>query len=134
MKKNKILKIVIVLIMSIAMFTISINAFAATENSLDGFWSDSSEEGFEDQGDKSDLGVKEPEQKEEPKETEQKKEEEKKQEEKKQEEKKETEQKKETNKYNDAGLEENSVVIVAITILGIVAIYAYKKVNEYKNI
>ena len=129
MKKNKILKIVIVLIMSIAMFTISINAFAATDNSLDGFWSDSSEEGFEDQGDKSDLGVKEPEQKEEPKETEQKKEEEKKQEE-----KKETEQKKETNKYNDAGLEENSVVIVAITILGIVAIYAYKKVNEYKNI
>ena len=133
MKKNKILKIVIVLIMSIAMFTISINAFAATENSLDGFWSDSSEEGFEDQGDKSDLGVKEPEQKEEQKE-EPKEPEQKKEEEKKQEEKKETEQKKETNKYNDAGLEENSVVIVAITILGIVAIYAYKKVNEYKNI
>ena len=133
MKKNKILKIVIVLIMSIAMFAISINAFAATDNALDGFWSDSSEEGFEDQGDKSDLGVEEPEQKEEqkeePKETEQKKEEEKKQEE-----QKETEQKKETNKYNDAGLEENSVMIVAITILGIVAIYAYKKVNEYKNI
>lgn len=33
-----------------------------------------------------------------------------------------------------AGAPENTMMVVGITILGITAVYAYKKVKEYKNI
>lgn len=33
-----------------------------------------------------------------------------------------------------AGLKENTMIGVAITVLAIVAVFAYKKVNQYKNI
>ena len=43
-----------------------------------------------------------------------------------------------TNNYNTnlpkAGLRENTMMGVAITILAVVAIFAYKKINQYKNI
>ena len=43
-----------------------------------------------------------------------------------------------TNNYNTnlpkAGLAENTMAGVAITVLGITAVYAYKKIKEYKNI
>lgn len=43
-----------------------------------------------------------------------------------------------TNNYNTnlpkAGAGENTIMGVAITVLAVVAIFAYKKVNQYKNI
>ena len=43
-----------------------------------------------------------------------------------------------TNNYNTnlpkAGATENTIAGIAITLLAITAIYAYRKVNEYKNI
>lgn len=43
-----------------------------------------------------------------------------------------------TSNYNTslpkAGLKENTMMGVAITVLAVVAIFAYKKVNQYKNI
>ena len=43
-----------------------------------------------------------------------------------------------TNNYNTnlpkAGLKENTMMGIAITVLAVVAIFAYKKVNQYKNI
>ncbi len=43
-----------------------------------------------------------------------------------------------TNNYNtslpEAGLEDNPMLIVSITVLGIISVFAYKKIREYKNI
>lgn len=43
-----------------------------------------------------------------------------------------------TNNYNTnlpkAGLKENTMMGIAITVLAVVAIFAYKKINQYKNI
>ena len=43
-----------------------------------------------------------------------------------------------TNNYNTnlpkAGAPENTMVGVAITVLAVVAVFAYKKINQYKNI
>ena len=43
-----------------------------------------------------------------------------------------------TNNYNTnlphTGIAENTMLGIALTVLVIIAIYAYKKVNEYKNI
>ena len=43
-----------------------------------------------------------------------------------------------TSNYNTslpkAGLKENTMMGVAITVLAVIAIFAYKKINQYKNI
>ena len=43
-----------------------------------------------------------------------------------------------TNNYNtslpEAGLEDNPMLVVSITVLGIISVFAYKKIREYKNI
>ena len=43
-----------------------------------------------------------------------------------------------TSNYNTslpkAGLKENTMMGVAITVLAVVAVFAYKKINQYKNI
>ena len=43
-----------------------------------------------------------------------------------------------TNNYNtslpEAGLAENTIVIVAVTVLAIIAIFAYTRIKYYKNI
>lgn len=36
--------------------------------------------------------------------------------------------------YNKAGLAEDSIMIVSIVALGVIAIYTFKKSNQYKNI
>ena len=38
------------------------------------------------------------------------------------------------NTYSDAGLVEDTIMIIAIAVLGITAVYAYKKVNQYQGI
>ena len=116
MKKEKLLKLVMVLIMGIVLLASSVNVFAL-EDEDDGF------EFFNDITDDNviDSNSTEPEE--------------------------ETETKSETN-LNDnknttnnydtnlpkAGVAENTFAGIAITVLTITAVYAYKKINEYKNI
>ena len=115
MKKEKLLKLVMVIIMGIVLLASSVNVFAL-EDEDDGleFWQD--------------LDNPNPTEPEEPEEPEP-------------ETKPETnlnDNKDTTNNYNtnlpQAGVAENTFAGIAITVLTITAVYAYKKVNEYKNI
>ena len=125
MKRETILKIMLVLIIGVVLCTIPAIVFAATSNStdLDDFLNNNN---FEDQGSKNDLvgntntntnintsnntntNVTN------------------------------NTTKTNVNNYNTnlpkAGAPENTMMGVAITSLVIIAIYAYKKVREYKNI
>lgn len=127
MRRKTILKIMLVLIIGTVLFVMPSTAFAATGNAtdIDDFWND-----LEDQGDKNNLSGN-------------------------------TNTNTNTNmntntntntntnkntntndsiktntnnQYNKAGLAENTMAGVVVTVLGITAIYTYKKINEYKNI
>lgn len=123
MRKETIFKIILVLMVGIILFAMSAKVFAVTDDAIDfNDWND-----WEDQGDKSNIGG---------------------------EQKPNTETpttptptpttpttpttpeapKKENTDIPKAGLAENTMVGVAIIVLGLTAIYAYKKINEYKNI
>ena len=113
MKRETILKIILVLTMICMLFTMSVNVYAEATD-LDSFW--------EDQGSKEDLGgdtttetpttTPEPTPStpstpttSEPEET-----------------------------LPDAGIAEDTMMVVTIVGLVIAAIFAYRKVNEYQNI
>lgn len=130
MNKKTLINIIVILTIGIMLFTMPIAVFAETNNStdLDDLWDD-----WEDQGEKGDLIQDNKENTG-------------------------TDSNTNTNTNNSAntntntntstnntenktntdipkaGLAENTVGVVAIAVLGIIAIYAYKKINEYKNI
>lgn len=128
MKKERVFKVILIFIIGIMLFARPLVSFAATGNStdLDDLWDD-----WEDQGEKGDLV----EDKNNNSSTENSTN---------------TNTNTNTNTANKpttetntnnsnteipkAGLAENTIGIIAITVLGITAIYAYKKINEYKNI
>ena len=125
MKKERILKTIVVLLIGVVLFTMSSNVFAADSNSKVDFWEDTtnqlnttpsesptSQPTTTDDNNSLDLsnslntngntnGNT-------------------------------------NNNYNTnlpkAGAPENTMLVVGITILAISAIYAYKKINQYKNI
>ena len=106
MKKEKLLKLVMVLIMGIVLLASSVNVFALEdEDDGLGFWQDL--DNPTETTDTTDTTEPQPED--------------------------ET-----TNNYDtdlpEAGVAENTFAGVAIIVLTITAVYAYKKVNEYKNI
>lgn len=112
MKKEKLLKLVMVLIMGIVLLASSVNVFALEdEDDGLGFWQDldnpTETTDTTDTIDTTDTTEPQPED--------------------------ET-----TNNYDtdlpEAGVAENTFAGVAIIVLTITAVYAYKKVNEYKNI
>lgn len=117
MKKEKILKLVMVLIMGIVLLASSVNVFAALDDP------DEQLEFFNDITDDNviDSNPTEPEE-----ETETKPE------------TNLNDNKNTTNNYDtdlpEAGVAENTFAGVAIIVLTITAVYAYKKINEYKNI
>ena len=91
MKRERILKTIIVLIIGVVLFAMTSNVFAA----------DTGLDFFDDTTNQLDTNTN-------------------------------------TNNYNTnlpkAGAGENTIMGVAITVLAVVAIFAYKKVNQYKNI
>ena len=121
MRREKILKVMLGLIIGVVLLVMPLNTFAATSNvtDLDDLLND-----YEDQGSKNDLTGNTN-----------------------------TNTNTNTNKNTNtntstntnknantntnipkAGLAENTMAGVVITILGITAVYAYKKINEYKKI
>ena len=110
MKRETVLKILLVLTVGIMLFALPVNVFA-TDAGFDDFW--------DDQGGLNDI---QPEPENQP-ETQPQPEPE-----------KQPEQQKPTTDIPKAGLVEDTMMFVGITVLGITAVYAYKKVNEYKNI
>ena len=122
MKRETVLKILLVLTVGIMLFALPVNVFAA-DAGFDDFW--------DDQGGLNDI---QPEPENQP-ETQPQPEPEKQPETKPQPEpEKKPEQQKPTTDIPKAGLVEDTMMFVGITVLGITAVYAYKKVNEYKNI
>ena len=114
MKKVTSLKVILILVVGLMLLVTPINIFAATEGpaDLDSLWTD-----LEDQGDKGDL---KPEETTPPPETTPPT--------------PSTETEKPNNKLPDAGLAEDTMMVISIIVLGATAIYTFKKVNDYKNI
>ena len=117
MKKVTILKVMLILVVGIMLLAKPLNIFAATEGptDLNDLWTD-----LEDQGGKEDL--KQEEQEKTPNPT--------------PESKPDTtpnpEQPKE--ELPKAGLAEDTVMVISIMVLGAIAVYTFKKVNDYQNI
>ena len=123
MKRETILKVILVLVMGITLFVNPINVFAT---SLDELWTDYEDQGSKDQlTDDTQQTTGEP--KEEPKE--------------------ETPQQptttpstptkpttQEKEELPKAGLVEDTMMVVAIAVLGMTSVYTFKKANEYNNI
>ena len=118
MKRETVLKILLVLTVGVMLFALPVNVFAA-DTGFDDFW--------DDQGGLTDIQPEQqPETQPEPEkqpETQPQPEPEKK-----------PEQQKPSTDIPKAGLVEDTMMFVGIAVLGITAVYAYKKVNEYKNI
>lgn len=121
MKKERILKTIVVLLIGVVLFTMSSNVFAADSNSKVDFWEDTtnqlnttpsesptSQPTTTDDNNSLDLSNSL------------------------------NTNGNTNNNYNTnlpkAGAPENTMLGVGITILAISAIYAYKKINQYKNI
>lgn len=118
MKKETMLKTILVLMMSVVLLAMPVSVLAATSNSaLEDFW--------EDQGGLNEI---------QPEQQPQTQPEPEKQPESQPQPEKQPEQQKPNTDIPKAGLVEDTMIVVAITILGIATVYAYKKVNEYKNI
>ena len=116
MKKERILKTIVVLLIGVVLFTMSSNVFAADSNSKVDFWEDTTNQlntntntstNINTATNTNNVNTN-------------------------------TNAVANTSNYNTslpkAGLKENTMMGVAITVLAVIAIFAYKKINQYKNI
>lgn len=121
MRKEKMLKLVLVLLTSIIIMAMSVNVFAADDNVLNDFLGGENFDNMNDEYENQDQNQNTPSLNTNTPVEENK-----------------TPATNNTNNTNtnlpEAGLAEDTMAGVAVTILAITAIYAYRKVKEYKNI